>query len=379
MTVQKHLKSYFLICSITLLSIITLSGCGGSSSPAASAIESYNGPGSRWIVDLNSNGNFTIEHFANGHADTDYTVEGDHQLESSGFTTLTATTVTGTGGPTVGDTAWAIEVPGYALLLKPSSEDRIIAMLKEGDCPTSTFTGNFVVTKKDLVTEIGANDINTSGASREGRDFFGSFEFNVSNGVTTLTNLNALTTGFPSTIGGTPLALPAGTCSEGRVTLDDSLVYLTASGGAIVHLGLATPDNADDDSFLFALPQKAVTDIDNLAGDYVGIIFDDFADTKVQPVSLTCEIGGICTGNLVTNVVTGTTDSGGANLELTATDTPSNGNITGTLTLINGEGTGNLVCAADITAANTSTKVISCVGQSPEDNNYMYNVIFVSI
>jgi len=266
----------------------------------------------------------------------------------------------------------------YALLLKPSNEDRIIAMLKEGECPTSNLIGNFVVTKKDLVIDTGAPDVGTSGASQAGRDFFGSFVFNVTDGVTTLTNLNSLTAGFPSTIGGTPLALPAGTCTNGIVTLDDSLVYLTASGGGIVHLGLNTASNAADDSFLFGLPQKAITDISSIEGNYAGIIFDDFSDTKVQAVSLTCDSGGDCTGNIVTDVVAGTTAGSTAVLALSGTiDSPSDGNITGTVTI--GASTGNLACAADITAAGTSTKVISCVGQSPEDNNYMYNVIFVSI
>jgi len=113
MTLHKYLKPYFLIGSISLLSITILAGCGSSSSTPVSSIESYNGPGSKWVVDLNSNGNFNIEHFANGHDDSDYAVQGDHQLESTGFTTLTATAVTGTGGPTVGDTAWAIEVPSF--------------------------------------------------------------------------------------------------------------------------------------------------------------------------------------------------------------------------------------------------------------------------
>ncbi len=378
MSIPEFLKPCLMVFSATILTITILTGCGGSSTSSTNSVtQSYNGPGSRWEIDYYSGGTFGIDHYPNGHNDANYSVQGNYQLQTSGFTTLTATAVTGTGGPALNSTAWAIEVPGYAFLLKPTTEDRIITMLKEGECPSSNFSGNFVVTKKDLIT-AGNTGAGTAGADQASVDFFGSFDFNVTTGVTTLTSLDALTIGFPSTINNTPLALSAGTCSAGIVTLSDSIIYLTSNAGGMVHLNTDTATDIDD-SFLFALPQKAITNINNLQGNYIGILFDDNSSPKVQPVSLSCNTGGNCTGNLVTDVITGATDNASSvNVFLDGTvDSPSNGRVTGSIS--DGFDTGRMACVVDLNALNSGTKIISCVGQSPVSNADIYNVIFISI
>jgi len=90
-----------------------------------------------------------------------------------------------------------------------------------------------------------------------------------------------------------------------------------------------------------------------------------------KPVALSCT-GGSCSGNIVEDITTGSLVSGSiAEIELNGTvDSIANGLITGTISF--GSTTGNLACMADI-------KIISCVGQSPDNNANMFNVIFVSL
>ncbi|HED36029.1 MAG TPA: hypothetical protein ENJ08_17685 [Gammaproteobacteria bacterium] len=372
------LKSCLMVCSVVTLAATVLSGCSSSnSSSSAGSVENYNGPGSRWDVSLTGDnaGTFTIDHFQTSDLQNpDYRVQGDFTRQSSGFVTLTVTSVEnfiGNNGPLVGETAWAVEVPGYAFLLKPTSGDQIIPMVESGNCPTADMTGNFVVVKKDLTNN------GDSGADLADRDFFGTFNYDFATGVTSLPVLKSITDGFPDI---TPDTLPASTCTGGILTFTDTILYLTSNGGGIVHLGVATPNDDTDDSFLFALSQKAITNVNNLDADYAGILFDQNSGIgqQIQPVSLSC-VSGSCTGNLVSDVTTGTPVAGtSASVSLTGTvDSIANGLITGTISF--GSTTGNLACMADIDSLSSGKKIISCVGQSPDNNANMFNVIFVSI
>ncbi|VAW64610.1 hypothetical protein MNBD_GAMMA08-843 [hydrothermal vent metagenome] len=371
------LKSCLVLCASIILASSVLSGCSSSSNSGAGSQENYNGPGSKWDLSLTggATGNFNIDHFQTGDlVNPDYNVKGTYIRQSSGFVTLIVTEVTnfiGTNGPLVGETAWAIEVPGYAFLLKPTSGDQMIPMVESGSCPTADMTGNFVVVKKDLTNG------GDSGASDAARDFFGTFNYDFASSVTTLPELRAITSGFPSL---TSDPLPAATCASGILTFTDTILYLTSNGGGIVHLGTATPNDDEDDSFLFALSQKAITNVSNLDASYAGILFDQNATVgeQIQPIALTCTSGS-CTGNIVDDITTGSLVSGSlANINLIGTvDSIANGLITGTISF--DSTTGNLACMADIDSLGTGKKIISCVGQSPDNNANMFNVIFVSI
>ncbi|VAW69679.1 hypothetical protein MNBD_GAMMA09-2682 [hydrothermal vent metagenome] len=378
------LKSVFLkpcltVCSIVILTTTILSGCSSSSSSSTPTTpkENYNGPGSKWDITLTggTTGDFNIDHYQTSDLQNpDYNIQGPYVRQSSGFVTLTVGTVTnyiGTNGPLVGDTAWAVEAPGYAFLLKPTSGDQIIPMVESGNCPTADMTGNFVVVKKDLTNN------GDSGADLAGNDFFGTFNYAVATGITSLPVLKAITAGFPDIAADT---LPAGTCANGIMTFTDTILYLTTNGGGIVHLGVATPNDDTDDSFLFALSQKAITNVNNLDGNYAGILYDQNATIgqQIQPVTLACTSGS-CTGNLVSDVTTGAAQAGtSAAVNLTGTvDSIANGLITGTISF--GSTLGNLACMADIDSLSSGKKIISCVGQSPDNTANMFNVIFVSI
>ncbi|VAW62354.1 hypothetical protein MNBD_GAMMA11-316 [hydrothermal vent metagenome] len=368
------LKSCVIACSIAMSTTLFLQGCssgsGGGSTQGTG--QNYSGPGSKWDISLAGDGTFNIIHYPSIGANSDYTVQGNYIRQSSGFVTLTVTGGSGTGNPPVGSEAWAIEVPGYAFLLRPVDDDQLVAMVTSGACPTADIDANWVVVKKD------DNFNGNAGADLADNDFFGTFNYDSATDTASLPVFKSLTSGFPSLTADT---FPNGSCSGGIMELGDAAMYLTITGGAIVHIGVDTPNDATDDSFIFALTQKAITNVNNLDASYAGILFDDNMDIgqQISPVKLTCTSGS-CAGSLVSNVITGAAVQGAtAEVELTGTvDSIAPGLITGTISY-DGTVTGNLACMADINALSTGKKIISCVGQSPDDNQAMFNVIFVSI
>ncbi len=346
---------------------IFMFGCGSDDDSLDSnnqANQSYNGPGSKWDVEL-VDSNFTITRRENVSADIDLTISGTFERLESGFLKLEVTEASGTDAPEAGDMAWALEVPGYTLFLNPIGEDsQMIPMVSSGECPTEDFDANWVLVKK-------ASD---SRADENQRDFFGTFSYAAETETATLPAKYSLAD-F-----NTPLEvdsqLSGGNCDQGIMQVEDAVMYLTANGGAIVQTGISDPD---DSSFIFALAQKTITDITNLDGEYAGILFDDSLDTgeKIAPVSLSCA-SGECSGNIVTDIDENTLETEDA-ATLTLDGNPdglANGLVTGTITA--GQETGNLACMVDIDVLGSGRKMVSCVSQSPGDNSKMFNVLFVS-
>lgn len=363
-------KGFAGVLATTSLSLIVAAcgGGGGSSTAGGTTTNEYAGPGSKWEFDLASDGTFAIEHRPDISSAVDYTVAGTHESLASGFLKLTVTGGTGADAPTAGDTAWALEVPGYALMVKPidDTSNQVISMVSAGDCPTSDINANWVLVKKDV----------GSLADDAGRDFYGTFNYDVVGNSPTLPNKYALE-GFTA-VGTGSINPGTVTCADGILNIPDAVMYLTSNGGAIVHTTSGTAGDETDDQFIFGLGQKAITAVANLDGDYAGMLFDDsMADgTKINPVSFSCT-GGTCIGALVTDIVTGAVSSDTVTVVLGSADMPSNGFITGTIN-DGGSTPGNLACMADIDANDSGKAIVSCVGQSPGDNENMFNVLFVS-
>ena len=352
----------FIIISTVVISLF--SACNDSDSPSFSTSnQNYNGPGSKWDVTLRQDSTFTITMRPEVSSAVALTVNGIYERLASGFLKLTVTSSQGQNGPSAGDMAWALEVPGYALLLKPmdSSSDQIIPMVAASECPTNDFDANWVLVKK----------ANNADADDENRDFFGTFSYTAATGTATLPSMHALAGNFKALV---PNPLGAGTCANGIMEVDDAVMYLTSNGGAIVHTSVSDPNDA---SFIFGLTQKAITNIANLDGEYAGILFDDNEQSgdKIVPVSMSCT-GGNCTGTIVTNITTGAVSAESVTIDLTGTvDALGSGLITGTIT----DGlSGNLACMADFNVANSGKQIVSCVGQSPGENTKMFNVLFAS-
>lgn len=356
------------ISALTASFLLTV-GCGGSGGSSSLTSDSYNGPGSKWDVDLYSNGTFQIDRRATPQTPIILTVNGTYERFDSGFVGLTVQSASGEDAPSEGDLAWALELPGYAFLLKPVDGDQMIAMVTSGSCPTTDIDANWVIVKQGLNSDATDNE----------RDYFGTFNYIAETGTPNLPSKYAISSGFPAVTGGGIDG--TGSCDDGLMFVgtdpDIAAMYLTENGGAIVQTNI---NNNDDSQFIFALNQKSISDIGNLEGEYAGMLFDDNMEdgSNINPVAMDCDNSGTCTGTLVTDITTGELDTEGVTITLNgAVDQPETGFITGMIT-DSDSNNGNLVCMADVNANGTTQTIVNCVGQSPGDNTKMFNVMFVS-
>ncbi len=349
-----------------------IAACGGSSGGASTSETRYTGPGSKWDISLSSDASFSVTRRENTTAPVDMTVVGTYVRQSNGFVRLTVNSATDgannmLSSPANGDTAWALDVPGYAFMLRPmdANNEQLIPMVVSGGCPSSNLSSNWVTVKTAAGND--ATDLNS--------DFFGTFTFDVTAQTGELPSRYSLVNPT-SNVGA--FTVGSGTCNEGIMDISNGIMYL-ASNGAIVRIGTDTPQDASDDSYIFALDQKAISNLSNISGTYAGMLFDDNAISgeKILPVSMACDAAGNCTGALLDADLTSQL-GGTVSLDFSTStpDTPSAGWITGTIT---DTSSGNISCMFDIDAAGTGKKIASCVGQSPDDNTKLFNVLLVSI
>ncbi|MDH5764427.1 MAG: hypothetical protein OEZ38_00315 [Gammaproteobacteria bacterium] len=363
----------FLCLGISTLYLIIACGEGGKITVST---QQYNGPGSKWNIELVANGAYQIQHRPDINSEIDMTIIGIYRKHITGFVSLEVTSSSGNNVPAIGSTSWALEVPGYAFLLKPFNGDQIVSMIEAGKCPDENIDANWVVVKKENISPDNA------GADSTSRDFFGTFHFEAATNTPSLPSSYAIagaTALGPGIIPGTT------SCSSGIMQVTDAAIYLTDNGGAIVHTGTDTANDESDDSFIFGLSQKAVSNINNLDGDYAGMLFDQSvsqAGDRIQPITITCT-GGACIARYISDIVTGQIEPDTISIYLSGTvDALANGLVTGTVAEGTGPGPGiaELACMIDSSALNTEKKIISCVGQSPVtgEQSKMINVIFIS-
>lgn len=364
----KIYKLYKLLAVVFVATLISACSASTDTTTTTSDATAYSGPGSKWNFNLAADNSFTIERSAGVNAPVDMTIAGSYSRLASGFMTLTVASSTGTNAPAAGDIAWAVEVPGYALLVKPmqAGSDQMIAMVASGSCPTGDLNANWVLVKQDVGRDT----------SDPTADYTGTFSYNATSGTPGLPSKYSLTD--PTTNLGT-FSLGAGTCADGILSFAGATLYLTNNGGAVVHTFGSDLTTEDDDNFIFALEQKAIGNVNTMDGDFVGMLFDEAgtAGNKIVPISMSC-VSGVCTGYNVTDIETGAVDtSSSVTVSLTGTvDTPETGIITGTIST--NTSVGNLTCMLDIDVSGTGKKIGSCVGQAPDDATKMFNVMFVS-
>ncbi len=361
------------ITATAILFGIVACGSNDSASTAPTTVGAYSGPGSKWDISLLSNNSFSVTHRDTATDPVDMTVTGTYTRQANGIVKLTVgAAVDGAGGalssPANGDVAWALDVPGYAFMLRPmdATNDQLIPMVVSGECPTTNLNGNWVTVKTNAGTD----------ATNAGRDFFGTFQFDTATQTGNLPGRYSLAN--PTSNQGSN-SLGSGTCSDGIMSISDGIMYL-ATNGAIVRTGTDTPADSTDDNFIFAFGQKSIPGLASLEGTYAGMLFDDnnASGSKINPVKMVCDNAGACTATQfdtdLENTLPGSVAfnfSGGAGV-----DQPATGWINGT---VSDTGTGNISCMVDIDAAGTGKKIASCAGQSPDDNTKLFNVMFVSI
>ncbi|MEM7080888.1 MAG: hypothetical protein AAF513_19900 [Pseudomonadota bacterium] len=343
-----------------VLTALQLMGCSSGSDRATSdqaaadsqppALRHYAGPGSRWDVRLNADFTFSIERRARIDTPVVLTVTGTYQELDSGFLQLVVGAAQGEDAPTPGQTAWAIEVPGYALFLKPDESPfgGFITMVDGGNCPSSDLTANWTVMRPAA----------SASADSASVAHVGSLAYTAASANLCITQRRSLTA-LDTELGSVDLGV--GECADGVIATSQAMIYLTAAGGALVHTN--HPDDAERE-IVFAMQDAPLAAVSDLDGDYIGLIYDvgNPSGNNVAPTTLTCT-AGLCAGSLydsiglVTAVQTFVADLFGS-LNL-----PGAGMTSGQVRT--DAGAGALACQSLSYAPGQV--LLACLGQDPED------------
>jgi hypothetical protein len=326
-------------------------------------MSTYGAPGSNWQYDFHDDGTYSITRSDRPGMDSDLSVDGSYQLTAAGFVSMTVDASSGIDAPSVGSQLWAVEVTDFALMVAPvaTSDDQLIPMVSGGQCPETDFSNNWVAVRAQASGDA---------TSAEG-SYFGSLTYQQSGGFTSLSSQYALTTGNPDQ---GSMDLGYGYCSDGIVETVTSDVYLGPEGSATVR---ANVDDASEQT-MFSLPKSTIGSITDLDGSYAGVMSDDGADlnNKVSAVIVTCN-SGICAGDVVTDVVTGTMAGEPFAVDLSGSiNVPGTGLTTGQLQANGGDW--NLGCMVDADLGGNGNRMISCAGQSPTREYRLFNLILVS-
>lgn len=371
--------------ALTLLAGVTISlgiincGGGGSDSTASAGsgtTNSYTGAGSKWDITLNANNTFEITHRDTATSPIDREINGTFNILDSSFRKMTVTSVSGANAPSVGDTAYGLEVPGYAFFLRPSEDSgEVITMIQAGNCPSGDFSGNWI-TARNLHDFNDSSKVGTSqDASDAGSDVFGTFSWTDTN--SSLNILTQYSLAAPTTDLNSPNSMSV-TCQDGVAALGNATMYLTANGGAIVHVVNPQVGGLTDESIITAFAAENIATKAVFSGDYAGILMNaDVSDRdSIQPLAVTCDTNGTCIGNTI-DPDSGANTGTAATLTLNGTlNAPSNGFISGTIDV--GGATGAVTCMLDSDAASSGKNLISCSGQDPADNTQLFNILLVT-
>lgn len=310
------------------------SGGGSRNSSSSSSDDySYNGPGSNWSIDIDGN-SFELE-----ETDNNLEINGTISDLSSGFKKLTVTSASGTGAPSVGDQAYALDVPGTVFLLKPlEANSEIIAMVSSGSCPSSSQSMNWIVTKMDVNAD----------SSDEDQDVLGTFTTDGTNA--TLPFQYSLT---GKTVG-TNVSLGSFSCSNGKATVSDAEMYLTSAGGAIVRTGYSTPNDDDDDGIILAMPSESISSGD-ANGDYVGLVF---TSNDTYPVKANVS-GATVTVNQIDPDTGSNSGSVNDTLNISGFNSPNTGFVTGSL---QSDSNKKVTCNVNTNLNSSGKGIIFCSG-----------------
>ncbi len=378
--------------------MISCSGGGGSKTGTSNSTFNYNGPGSEWTMTASGNSyTFNIDHGADGAISVDAT---SSNISATGHILLTVDSASATGiqtAPLPGVQAYAVEIPGTAVILKPlSSNSETIITINSGSCPTSDFVANWVIGQR----------ARTDRASDTGQDWFGAVNWSVTNDelyMPVYRSIEDPLTGIPpggglgeDAAGASPVSISGafGTCSNGKVEnytnacndggSIESDIYFTASGLIIV---ASCKDDSVDESHIIGMPQVAISGTTDLYGNYSGFLFFEGLDTTAlsavvaadggdHDVTLTLRSGS----DLSTVDRTITVSIPNANL-----NAPANGMFHGTVdgACSNGDQPGfdgncEVVCSTAANVNNSGRNLLFCVGQSPDDEDQRMTLLMVS-
>ncbi|MEK9728006.1 MAG: hypothetical protein VW397_07885 [Candidatus Margulisiibacteriota bacterium] len=357
-----HIKKLFLM----VISIIVV-GCSADDS---SNTTSYIGAGSEYSITFSdSSGTFDLT-----ESDSSLAVSGTHTTLPSGFKKLTIGSVSGggSGGPSVGDAAYGIDIPGVVFLLKPLEVgSEIIAMVTKGSCPTSDFSMNWIITSIDRGDKFSDSCHITSSA--RGTDALGTFSYTHSTQTGKLPKLfdicdNTVTENV--NLGTISCSSGIGSPSEDT----DAKMYLTLNGGSIVKLSA-------DNQIIVGLPVNRISTLADMAGDYIGLVMvNETTTSNVYTVKATAETTGIFSFDEINpdsgDVISSNNVNGDATM--VAINSPTDGFSTGTFKLDASSTNLEVSCMSNQNINDSGKNFIFCIGQDPFDVDNMVNMLLIS-
>ena len=130
-------------------------------------------------------------------------------------------------------------------------------------------------------------------------------------------------------------------------------------------------------TIIVALPAATISDVSNLDGDYVGLLFaGGSSGDELFPVSVSLS-GGSGTGAQITNHDSGALSADTVTITLdSSVDDPSDGFIKGTID--DGVGSGDMVAMAAVNVNGSGKNFIFFIGDNPGENGMLYNMLLIS-
>lgn len=357
------LNSVIAMIALAGTAAYAISGCsGGSSNGSSTGVSvvtgtagSYQGAGSKWEAIFTTT-DFTLKHYPTVSSGTaTLSVSGNYVEYSTGFRKMTVTSATGTNAPSAGTQAYGFDVPGFAFFLKPiSANSEPIVMLKAGSCPSSGFTGNWMIAKFDTNVTLDST-----------KDTFGSAVF-TNNGTASTAVIGMLEAEAGTLLGYGTMSYNYNTCANSSLSFPGSNdtvdMFFTENGGALVH-SYGTVGSGHD-NLIFAGPRftSAVTQA-SIAGTYSALVFDESSSgDKIFPGKLVIPASGDGNAYQITDVETDALSTESLTISNIAANNHADGLFTAAIT---GSGTGRVSCMHFVSAGK---KVLACNGYGDATN-----------
>lgn len=333
----------------------------GPAAPAEPTMLRYSGPGSFYDVSMAPDGTFVIDISETLGAPVVISVQGTYERLDSGFLRLTVTQASGPAGqaPAPGDQAYALEVPGFAMFLRPMQGNELIPMLVRGACPTADFRANWAMAQTTEMRD----------ASRADREWFGTFFYE--HGATPRASVDgrySLATLSPLADAARPIEV--GGCEDGllQVLGDGEVIanmWLT-DGGAMVE----SMNGGQRLQTIFAMRQQPVQ-LADVAGDYAALVFVDGEEGSTMATA-SIDAAGQGVGMAFDPVAEADLDGEGAmRFSLERADHPAMGWLTGR---IDGSDS-QLACSTQASAAG---RILLCIGQDPSEPSRSVTMVMVA-
>ena len=322
----------------------------------------FTGAGSNWRLEMERNGNeFELTRSNNPDSSVNITLTGTYEaFNNNGFTRLTVNDQEGTSS--ANDEITLVRASNYAAFLSPifPNDDDVLAMVAVANCGSSDTISNWIRFKHPITNQSSADEPND----------FGTLRYVDSTATLTLNARYNLDTPTQN-IGNVEIA--SGECTEGFITESSEHTHYLGSGSSAL-LDLYNDDD-DENQRLFALDQTVVAANTDFDSDSYGLMYDRGASGDNNfPIRADCT-SGTCTINQISDIENGDTSGQSYTLELSDVNTPSNGFITGNISLENGNENETAICVLRLGSANQD--ILACVANSPNNSNQTLNIFLV--